>query len=834
MARRADRVDRDVADLAAVARRRRSAGCAVDDQAAADADLAGDEQDVVRRRSRHRGGPRPGRRGRRRWRPGSAPARRERWARRSPSGTSFQPRFGAMETKPSARRTTPTIATPTPISGPSTAGGREAGGQLGQVGGDLVDRDVAARSVDPDDVEELPPSPTSATASESTAISSARTTRLPRFETDERRGRPGVPSGVARTSDTRPAGDELADQPADGAARETGPRDQLGARQRPALVELADDGAQVRPADGFAPLADVVARRSPQDLCSSLQNVCDRLCRLPCWCYKPADGQDVATRSGGSRRRQRRGRVLAPGDDLAALGHPRSRPHRAAARPGIPRRRAASSWRSPAGTPGAQRPFAGTHGIPRAFGSYEALLAAPGRRRRLHLAARTTSTPSGRSAPLEAGKHVLCEKPLALTVGRASTRSSPPPRRAGRIAVEAFMYLHHPQILRAVRELARSGALGPLELVNGSFSFFLTYPDDPRIDPAMGGGSLWDVGCYPVSFARRIAGEEPDRVAAFARFDERGVDRTFVGQLRLPERPARPVRQRLRRPGPRADRDRRAARPRWSSDSPFLPEPDGPPPSLTMWRGRDARPGSTSRRSTSTHAEVEDLTAVDPRWSRAARRSRRSVGVASRRSWTLDRGRPARLPTHGRRRQRRPERRPTEPTAAAEPVEARSPAQPTDGHRPDAAARRGAGCAAPVAGRSRPVGAPLVVAGRRSASSSPGRGSSEPACPPRRRTTPSGPSPGAGTRRCSTRSGAPCRTRRSTRATCSTPRSRCGTPGRPTTRPRAGYVVKEKHTASDVDRGPQRGDQLRRLPRAERRASSRRSAAPSRCPSSTT
>ena len=95
------------------------------------------------------------------------------------------------------------------------------------------------------------------------------------------------------------------------------------------------------------------------------------------------------------------------------------------------------------------------------------------------------------------------------------------------------MYLHHPQTLRAVA-LAQDGALGRLELVQGTFSFYLTYPGDPRVEPTMGGGSLWDVGCYPVSLARRIAGEEPDRVSAFARFDERGVDRTFIGQLHFP------------------------------------------------------------------------------------------------------------------------------------------------------------------------------------------------------------------------------------------------------------------------------------------------------------
>ncbi len=185
---------------------------------------------------------------------------------------------------------------------------------------------------------------------------------------------------------------------------------------------------------------------------------------------------------------------------------------------------------------------------------------------------------------LEAGKHVLCEKPLALTVAEVDDIADAA-ERTGRIAVEAFMYLHSPQTRQAV-ELARGGTLGKLELLNGTFSFFLTYPDDPRIDPTKGGGSLWDVGCYPVSLSRRIAGEEPDEVHAFARFDERGVDRTFIGQLHFPggllaqfdSGFAAPYRQRVEIVGSDAT---------LVLDAPFLTEPDGPPPSITVWRDRE-------------------------------------------------------------------------------------------------------------------------------------------------------------------------------------------------------------------------------------------------------
>jgi predicted dehydrogenase len=249
--------------------------------------------------------------------------------------------------------------------------------------------------------------------------------------------------------------------------------------------------------------------------------------------------------------------------------------------------------------------FAARHAIPRSFGSYEALLADP------DVDVVYVSLPNHLHAEwtvraLEAGKHVLCEKPLALTVDDVD-RIAATAERAGRIAVEAFMYLHHPQTLRAL-ELAASGVLGPLELVHGTFSFMLSQDDDPRIDPSMGGGSLWDVGCYPVSLARRIAGEEPDGVQAFARFDEQGVDRTFIGQLHFPGGMvaqfdsgfAAPDRERVEIVGGEG---------RLVLDTPFVPEPDGPPPSMTIWRGLEATKIEVD--SVDQYAaEVDDLTAA--------------------------------------------------------------------------------------------------------------------------------------------------------------------------------------------------------------------------------
>jgi predicted dehydrogenase len=251
------------------------------------------------------------------------------------------------------------------------------------------------------------------------------------------------------------------------------------------------------------------------------------------------------------------------------------------------------------------RAFADRHQVPRAHGSYAALLADP------DVDVVYVALPNHLHAPwtiraLEAGKHVLCEKPLALSVDEVDAISAAA-ERAGRVAAEAFMYLHHPQTL-AVVEMARGGVLGPLELLDGSFSFTLTFPGDPRVEPTMGGGSLWDVGCYPVSLARRIAGEEPVAVQALARFDARGVDRTFAGQLLFPggliarfdSGFAAPDRQRVEVVG----RDASLV-----LEAPFLVAPDGPEPSITLIR--DGAATSVAVASVDQYrAEVDDLCAA--------------------------------------------------------------------------------------------------------------------------------------------------------------------------------------------------------------------------------
>jgi predicted dehydrogenase len=105
--------------------------------------------------------------------------------------------------------------------------------------------------------------------------------------------------------------------------------------------------------------------------------------------------------------------------------------------------------------------------------------------------------------------------------------------RHGCVVAEAFMYRHHPQTLKAL-ELVGDGTLGTLKLLRGSFSFELNREGDIRLDPTMGGGSIWDVGCYPISFMRAIAGVEPIEVFGWQDSGPSGIDQTFVGQLAFP------------------------------------------------------------------------------------------------------------------------------------------------------------------------------------------------------------------------------------------------------------------------------------------------------------
>ena len=176
--------------------------------------------------------------------------------------------------------------------------------------------------------------------------------------------------------------------------------------------------------------------------------------------------------------------------------------------------------------------YAENWSIPRSHESYEALLDDPDidvvyNALPNHLHAEWTIR------AVEAGKHVLCEKPLALTVEEVDAIVDAADA-AERVVTEAFMYRHHERTLRA-QELVNEGAVGELQLIKGAFRFDLDRPNDIRWDPESGGGSLWDVGCYPVSFARTLVDLEPEDAFGYQRLGETGVDVTFAGQLRFPD-----------------------------------------------------------------------------------------------------------------------------------------------------------------------------------------------------------------------------------------------------------------------------------------------------------
>ena len=142
---------------------------------------------------------------------------------------------------------------------------------------------------------------------------------------------------------------------------------------------------------------------------------------------------------------------------------------------------------------------------------------------------RIICTRNGRFKAAEAGKHVLCEKPIALTVEEVDCIAAAATRH-GVVVAEAFMYRHHPQTMM-LKQLLGEGAIGELRYIRGSFTFTLNRPNDVRLDPAWGGGSLWDVGCYPVSLARVLAGMQPREVFGRAQLGATGIDEMFAGQL---------------------------------------------------------------------------------------------------------------------------------------------------------------------------------------------------------------------------------------------------------------------------------------------------------------
>jgi xylose dehydrogenase (NAD/NADP) len=179
---------------------------------------------------------------------------------------------------------------------------------------------------------------------------------------------------------------------------------------------------------------------------------------------------------------------------------------------------------------GRAQAYAAEWKIPRALGSYEALLDDPGIDV-VYIALPNSLHVEWTVRALEAGKHVLCEKPLALS-GEDVDRIQAAATRASRVAAEAFMYRHHP-LTAAAAAIVNSGRMGTVRGFKGAFTFSLTREGDVRLDPALGGGSLWDIGCYPVSYACFLTGSAPVEVFGWQPPSPTGVDLEFAGMMRF-------------------------------------------------------------------------------------------------------------------------------------------------------------------------------------------------------------------------------------------------------------------------------------------------------------
>ena len=175
-------------------------------------------------------------------------------------------------------------------------------------------------------------------------------------------------------------------------------------------------------------------------------------------------------------------------------------------------------------------------GIPRFYGSYEALLLDPA------IDAVYIPLPNDQHVPwsiraLDAGKHVLCEKPIGLTADEARQLREASRRHPRLKVMEAFMYRHHPQ-WRKTKELVAGGRIGRLRTINTLFSFYNDDPNNIRHNPAMGGGGLMDLGCYAISLSRWLFDAEPRRVMGWVQYDPQfEVDRLASAILEFGDGP---------------------------------------------------------------------------------------------------------------------------------------------------------------------------------------------------------------------------------------------------------------------------------------------------------
>jgi len=179
---------------------------------------------------------------------------------------------------------------------------------------------------------------------------------------------------------------------------------------------------------------------------------------------------------------------------------------------------------------GKARATAAQLGISKAYGSYEELLADP------DIDAIYNPLPNHLHVPwsvkaLQAGKHVLCEKPIGLTAAEGQALADVAKQHPHLKVMEAFMYRFHPQWQRA-RQLVLEGKIGALRTIQAFFSYYLDDPNNVRNRADSGGGAMLDIGCYTISLARFIFGAEPRRVFGIIEYDPQfKIDRLASGIL---------------------------------------------------------------------------------------------------------------------------------------------------------------------------------------------------------------------------------------------------------------------------------------------------------------
>jgi predicted dehydrogenase len=174
--------------------------------------------------------------------------------------------------------------------------------------------------------------------------------------------------------------------------------------------------------------------------------------------------------------------------------------------------------------------FAALGGIPRSYGSYEALLEDRDIEA-VYIPLPNSMHREWTIRAAEKGKHVLCEKPLATTASDCRDMQAAADAN-GVTLMEAFMYRFHPRTVKLL-ELSANGVAGEIRVVRSAFTFKLLRADNIRFFKELGGGALFDLGCYCVDFSRRLIGSEPLEAQAFAQWNESGVDTQLVGTLRF-------------------------------------------------------------------------------------------------------------------------------------------------------------------------------------------------------------------------------------------------------------------------------------------------------------